>query len=119
MRDKSEYIVQDLETGAKKASKLARFDLIPAEPLWTLAEHYGVNLEKYDARNWEKGYDWSLSYAAINRHLNLWWRGEDIDPDNCMPHLAAVAWHAFTLLEFSRTHPEKDDRPNVERKDNS
>lgn len=26
------------------------------------------------------------------------------------PHMAAVAWHAFALLEFFETHPDHDDR---------
>lgn len=36
------------ETGASKGSKLARFDLIPQDALWELAEHYGKGAEKYD-----------------------------------------------------------------------
>jgi hypothetical protein len=100
-------------TGAEKGSKLARFDLIPAEPLRILAEHYGRGSLKYADRNWEAGYDWSLSFAALNRHLWAFWGGEDIDPETGSPHMAAVAWHAFTLLEYMRTHPEFDNRPEV------
>ena len=106
-----EEIQVDPDTGAKKGSKLARFDLVPASPLFQLAEHYGRGAKKYAARNWEGGYDWSLSYAALNRHLWAWWNGEDIDPETGSNHMTAVAWHAFALLEFLETHPEKDDRP--------
>jgi hypothetical protein len=73
----NEEIIVDPDTGGRKGSKLARFDLIPPRPLWDIAEHYGIGCDKYEARNWERGYDWSLSYAAMNRHLNLWWQGED------------------------------------------
>lgn len=34
-------------TGGQKGSKPARFDLIPTEPLWMLAELYGKGAEKY------------------------------------------------------------------------
>lgn len=115
MNDTTEVRHTDPTTGAEKGAKLARFDLIPPRCLWALAEHYGRNCKehggKYDARNWEKGYGWSFSFAAMMRHAWAFWRGEDIDPETGSPHMAAVAWHAFTLMEFGRTHPEKDDRP--------
>lgn len=108
----TETIVTDPHTGAQKASKLERYDLIPTGPLEKLARHYGVGALKYPARNWEGGYAWSLTYAALQRHANQFWSGEDIDPETGSPHLAAVAWHAFALLEYMQTHPEKDDRPH-------
>ena len=102
-------IIND-KTGGEKGSKLARFDLIPVGPLTLLAEHYGRGAQKYDANNWRRAYDWSLSYAALQRHLTAWWGGEDNDPELGNSHMVAVAWHAFALLEFIQTHPELDDR---------
>ena len=99
------------ETGGQKGSKLARFDLIPVGPLTTLAELYGKGAEKYADRNWERGYDWSLSYAALQRHLTAFWGGQDNDPEHGLPHLASVAWHAFAMMEWANTHPEFDNRP--------
>ncbi len=110
-KDQEEHRVTDPETGGEKNSKLARFDLIPTGPLWKLAEHYGEGAKKYDDRNWERGYRWSLSYAALNRHLNAWWDGEDFDEETGSNHMTAVLWHAMALLEFTETHPDKDDRP--------
>lgn len=100
-------------TGGEKGSKLARYDLIPALPLKHLAELYGKGAEKYADRNWERGYDWSLSFAALNRHLWQFWSGEDMDEETGKPHLAAVAWHAFALLQFLEDHPEFDNRPKL------
>ena len=97
-------------TGGQKGSKLARFDLIPVGPLTELAKLYGKGAEKYDDRNWELGYDWSLSYAAMQRHANLFWSGEDYDEETGAPHLASVIFHAMAMLEFMRTHPEFDNR---------
>jgi hypothetical protein len=98
-------------TGGQKGSKEARYDLIPAGPLKTLAELYGRGALKYEDRNWERGYDWSLSFAALNRHLWQFWNGEDCDEETGKPHLASVAWHAFALLEFMEKHPDFDNRP--------
>lgn len=106
----SETRVIDPITGGAKGSKLARFDLLPPEALWAVAEHLGKGAEKYDARNWERGYAWGLSYAALQRHLNQFWAGEEIDADTGSHHLAAVATHALFLLTFVIRGAGTDDR---------
>lgn len=103
--------IVDPETGAEKGEKLARFDLIPTGPLWQVAEHYGLGAAKYAERNWEGGYRWSLSFGAMQRHAWAFWNGEDDDPETGTSHLAAVVFHAFALMEYRCTHPERDDRP--------
>ena len=125
-------------TGGQKGVKDQRFDLIPIGPLTELAEHYGRGARKYAPHQWRKGYEWSKSYAAIQRHLTAFWEGEDYDTcpedkhgcqfitnegepfvdlteDTCYNHtgshhLACVAWHTFALMEFKNTFPEHDDR---------
>lgn len=97
-------------TGGAKGSKTARFDLLPAGPLRQVAEHYGKGAEKYEARNWERGYDWSLSFAALQRHAWQFWAGEDIDVETGSHHMAAVVFHAFALMQFGLTCAELDDR---------
>ncbi len=108
----SEVRVVDPNTGAEKGRKLARFDLLPWKALTMLAEHFGRGAMKYEDRNWEAGYIWSLSFGALHRHLAAWWEGEDHDEETGSHHLAAVAWHALALLTFTWSHPEGDDRPN-------
>ena len=98
-------------TGGEKGVKDARFDLLPPAPLHAVANHYGIGARKYEDRNWERGYEWSKSYGALQRHLNAFWSGEDIDEETGSPHLAAAAFHVLALMEFGRTHPEFDDRP--------
>lgn len=98
-------------TGGQKGDKPARYDLIPARPLWQLAELYGAGARKYADRNWENGYAWHLSFAAMMRHAWLFWQGEDTDAETGAPHLTSVVFHAFALLEWAETHPEYDDRP--------
>ncbi|QPO16982.1 hypothetical protein KDJ01_gp51 [Arthrobacter phage Kittykat] len=97
-------------TGAEKGVKEARFDLLPVGPLTELAVHFGRGAQKYEPHNYRKGYEYSKGYAALQRHANAWWAGEDLDPEMQTSHLAAVAFHALALLEFTTTHPEMDDR---------
>lgn len=99
-------------TGGEKGQKLARFDLIPSHVLHQLAELYGRGASKYSARNWELGYEWSKSFAALMRHAWLFWEGEDNDQETELPHMLSVAFHAFALVHFMDNHPDFDDRPS-------
>lgn len=100
-----EVRVVDPSTGGAKGQKLARFDLIPPEAELALAEHYGKGEAKYPTGddgvpNWQRGYKWSLSYAALRRHLNQWQQGESYDKESGGHHLIAVMWHAVALFTF-------------------
>lgn len=106
-----EVRVKNEKTGGEKGSKRARFDLIPWDQIWKLSELYGAGAEKYAPRNWEKGYDWSLSYASLMRHAVQFWEGESIDPETKCHHLTSVIFHALALMRFEEEHPELDDRP--------
>lgn len=97
-------------TGGEKGTKLERFELVPPEALAKVACHYGVGAAKYAAHNWRRGYEWSKSYAALQRHANAFWSGEDIDAETGSPHMAAVAFHALTLLVFMDEQRAFDDR---------
>lgn len=100
-------------TGGEKGTKAERFDLIPTDALSAVARHYGVGAQKYEAHNWRHGYEWSKSYAALQRHAQAFWGGEDLDAETGSPHMAAVAFHALALLTFMSDHPDFDDRWKV------
>lgn len=106
-----EIRVTDPDTGGQKGQKLERFDLIPWDAITELARHFGRGARKYQDRNWERGYRWSLSYSALIRHLTQWWQGEDLDEETGTNHLIAVAWHALVLWWFQKHHKGTDDRP--------
>lgn len=98
------------DSGAEKGVKPETFSLIPVEALEQVARHYGVGAKKYAPHNWRAGYEWSKSYDALQRHAHAFWRGEDTDQETGSPHMAAVAFHALTLLTFMQEQPEYDDR---------
>lgn len=106
-----ETLFTEPTTGGKKCEKLARFDLLPPDILTELAEHYGKGAKKYGDRNMEKGYPWSKTYAACQRHLTQFWNGENIDAETGSLHLIAAAWHCFTMAWFLRHGAGRDDRP--------
>jgi Domain of unknown function (DUF5664)/Domain of unknown function (DUF4406) len=100
----------DPVSGAAKGSKLARFDLVPEDVIYELAEHYGKGCAKYAARNWEGGYAYGLSYAAARRHMAAFWSGEDTDEETGSSHLIAAAWHLIALRWFQIHGKGTDDR---------
>jgi hypothetical protein len=104
-----EVRVTNPETGGEKGAKPARFDLLPWDVLTIVAEQYGFGAAKYSDRNWEKGYAFSLSFAALVRHLAAYAQGEVNDPESGLPHMAAVIFHAMTLIRNTTAHPELND----------
>lgn len=111
-----EVRVKNRLTGGEKCSKPSQLFLAPAEALLVLGEVYGRALEKYAAHNFRKGYNWSLSYNALLRHVFASINGEDIDDESGLPHMAHAAWHCLTLLQYyldqqaGRQVLELDDR---------
>lgn len=89
-----------------------RLDLLPVQPIIEIGKVLTYGAKKYSERNWEKGLAWSRCYGAALRHLLAWQSGETNDPETGLNHLAHAACEILFLLEFSRTHPELDDRPN-------
>lgn len=105
-----ELRITDPVTGGQKGVKLARLDLIPVYAQIEEAKVHGMGAVKYNSYNWRKGYDWGLSYGAMQRHLNAFWNGEDRDPESGLPHLAHARWHTGVLLEFMHYELGTDDR---------
>lgn len=104
-----EVRVVDEKTGGMKGSKLAQFSLIPGEFLWDIAEHYGKGCAKYERENWLRGYRWSLSYDALQRHIHQWLSGETHDQETGSHHLVAAVWHCIALFIFEKRGLGTDD----------
>lgn len=114
-----ELLAQETQHGTQRVETedgIYRFDHMPSEPLRLLAQHYGRGALKYDDDNWQKGYDWRLSFAALNRHLWQHQSGQFLDEETGSPHLVAVVWHAITLLWFYENRPEFDTRTSTKQK---
>lgn len=69
---------------------------------------YGA--EKYSANNWRKGFKWTRLVSASMRHLFAWCRGEDLDPESGISHIAHSATNLLFLLEMIITSTGEDDR---------
>jgi len=98
----AQRIVTNAVTGGQKETRPARFDLLPWDQLWRVAELYAYGATKYEDHNWAKGYDFSLSIAALERHMARFTLGEDLDEESHQPHLASVVFHALALMRFEQ-----------------
>ncbi len=107
--DVAERIV-DPVTGGMKESKQCHLGAIDPAALWQVGEVAGFGGQKYARYNFAKGYRWSLSYDALQRHLMAFWGGEQTDPESGLPHMAHACWHCLTLLTFSLRQLGTDDR---------
>jgi hypothetical protein len=77
-----------------------------------VARVYGTGAKKYEQRNWERGYSWGLSIAALERHLNKFKQGLERD-ELGNHHLAAVVFHALALMTFQKFGLGTDDRSKL------
>lgn len=106
-------VIHTSSTGGQKAGNNIRMSLLPVRELMEVAELYGKGAAKYSSWNWAKGYDWSLSYDALWRHMAAFWSGEEYDDGEGgtgLQHLTCAAFHVFTLMYFAKHHRNHDDR---------
>lgn len=102
--------VTDPNTGGTKDRKTAQFGALDGLSLYRVAQVAGHGAGKYGRLNWMRGYDWSLAYDAMQRHLLKWQAGEDTDPESGMSHLAHAAFHILSLIGMGERGLGTDDR---------
>jgi hypothetical protein len=101
----------DPDTGGEKGSKPQEYGLLPWYSLEEVAKVYGYGAGKYDEDNWRKGYKWRLSVSALFRHVTAFLRGESLDDESGIHHLAHATFHLWALMEWERLGKGKDDIP--------
>ncbi len=102
--------VTDPNTGGQKGSKLAQFGALDPDALIKVAEVAGFGATKYERLNYLRGFNWSLAYDALQRHIHEFWSGREIDEESGLPHTAHAAWQCLCLLSFSLHELGNDDR---------
>jgi hypothetical protein len=87
--------------GRKDDNDKPRWDLLPPVALASVVDVLSYGAKKYAPENWRMvaGWRWRYFRAALG-HLYAWWRGESIDPESRLPHLAHAACCVLFLLEL-------------------
>lgn len=87
-----------------------RLDLVPVSLTEEVGKVLTYGATKYDADNWRRGMSWSSVYASMQRHINKWREGDEIDEESGLSHLSHIACNVAFLIEYEKICPEYDDR---------
>lgn len=98
-------------TGGEKGVKPERFSLMPRVGLAAISRVFGFGASKYAAHNWRRGYEWSKSFDALERHVQAAKDGETYDEESGLPHLAHAGFHVLVLLTWLEEQGEGADNP--------
>jgi hypothetical protein len=102
---------QVFESGAVRASGgKAKIALVSPHLINETAKVLTFGAQKYSERNWEKGFPWSDCYSALQRHLNAWWAGEELEGESGLHHLGFAACNLMFLIHFAAEKGGTDDR---------
>ena len=83
----------------------------PVVKAYQAVAHFLGNV-KYGAWNYRAGGARASVYrAALERHMDRWWEGEEFDPVDGTPHLANALACINILIECSERGNLVDDRP--------
>lgn len=113
MVNDKEIIITDPNTGGQKASKPMQLGYVDPLALEQLGLVAGYGASKYEKWNYLRGFDWSLSYNAMQRHMHSFWKGENLDPETGVSHMAHASWHGLALVSFDLRGLGNDDRYNI------
>ena len=98
---------------ARKSAESAqkpRLELVPWAAVTDIAEVLTFGAAKYNDNNWCRGARWGRYFAALLRHLFAWWRGEELDSETGLSHLAHAGSCLMFLMEYRRNGWGTDDR---------
>lgn len=87
-----------------------KLDLLPFDSLEEVAKVFTFGANKYGDRNWELGFNYGRIIASTLRHIFAFCRGEDLDPETGLRHLAHAACNVLFLLTFQLRGTGTDDR---------
>lgn len=95
---------------AKNDKEKIDLSLIPYVAQVAEAKAFMVGEKKYGRYNYCKGHKASQLIAAMLRHANAWFEGEENDPIDGQPHLGSIKACASMLLRQQELGTLVDDR---------
>ena len=88
------------------------YHLVPSEVIGAIALTMLEGACKYGAHNYRvAGVRYSIYFDAMNRHMQAWWEGEDIDQESGLPHLYKALGCLTVLTDSMHIGNAQDDRP--------
>lgn len=105
--------MKEEEIFAKADNGKPTYELLPFELLADVNKVLEHGKNKYGLLNWQRkeSFKYSRCYNALLRHMFAWWRGQDLDNDTNISHLAHAMCNLLFLMWHDKNNPESDDRP--------
>lgn len=103
--------------GKKNDQSKNRLELIPPEVISAIGAGLTYGANKYNDDNWREGISYRRVYGALQRHLQAFWSGENIDSESGLPHLYHAACNLTFLITFEshfKQYSRLDDRYRYE-----
>lgn len=80
-----------------------RWDLLPMEEIEDIVRVYHAGAKKYGPNTWQNLDNGFERYrAAAARHIMAYLKGERMDKETNVHHLAAAAWNVITMLWYDK-----------------
>lgn len=87
-----------------------KWSLVPMKALEPMVYVLMFGAEKYASWNWTKGLSYSSIIDSMQRHINQFMDGEDIDKESKLHHIGHILCNALFLSWMILNKPEMDDR---------
>ena len=106
--------IEESTVAVKFDSGKTDWSLMPFEAVEEINKVLEFGAKKYAAHNWTQGegFRYTRVLNSLFRHLFAWSRGEDLDPESGLSHLAHAGCNIIFLLYYSRykARYNNDDR---------
>ncbi len=96
--------------GTKHDTGKLRWSLLPFQALHGVIKVLMHGEKKYGSHQWRGGMPWTRPYDALQRHLDAFMGGEDLDPESGESHLDHALCELIFMKMFTIDFPELDDR---------
>jgi hypothetical protein len=101
-------------TAIKYDSGKADWSLMPWEAVEEINKVLEFGARKYAAHNWQQGegFKYTRVLNSLLRHVFAYMRGEDIDPESGLSHMAHAGCNVLFLLHYikNKSRYKNDDR---------
>ena len=105
------------ESGTKYDNQKPKLALLPAISVVEVGKVFTFGANKYGENNWRGGFKWTRLISACLRHVFAFLRGEDLDEESGLSHIAHAAACLLMLLELYYTRKDLDDRHKYEKEE--
>lgn len=110
MATKPTYNMDMAKGGIKNDAGKVRLELLPVRALEEVGKVLTLGAAKYADDNWRKGMSWRRCLGAGIRHTFSFLRGENLDPETGLCHLAHATCCLLFVLTYFLTKTGTDDR---------